>query len=197
MRVLLNVAHSADTPGKRSPNGAFKEYEFSEAVCHLISKDLTESGIANTIIYQDDAKGLGRVVEAVNSYAHLEDCILVSVHVNAAGFGKNWMSCRGWSAYCAPGAVGGGKLAECMYKAAEPILRKADLRLRKFGKKNGGAFEADFYVLNRTSCPAVLTENLFMDNPADYAWLMRKDAAKIIAAIHTKGIKLYIAAYGN
>lgn len=48
--------------------------------------------------------------------------------------------------------------------------------------------EKDFYLLRHTSCPAVLTENLFMDNPADCAFLLSPEGQQAIVDHHVDGI---------
>ena len=50
--------------------------------------------------------------------------------------------------------------------------------------------EEDFYILKNTKCAAVLTENFFMDNPTDMAYLMaRKD---VVVKVHVEGILDYV-----
>ncbi|MBE6223168.1 MAG: N-acetylmuramoyl-L-alanine amidase [Bacteroidales bacterium] len=48
--------------------------------------------------------------------------------------------------------------------------------------------EADFYLLRHTSCPAVLTENLFMDNHADCAFLLSPEGQQALVDLHVDGI---------
>ena len=48
--------------------------------------------------------------------------------------------------------------------------------------------EADFYLLRHTSCPAVLTENLFMDNPAECAFLLSEEGQQALVDLHVDGI---------
>ena len=50
------------------------------------------------------------------------NCIYVSVHVNGAGNGSQWMKARGWSAYTTPGLTKSDKLATDLYWAAERNL---------------------------------------------------------------------------
>ena len=47
-------------------------------------------------------------------------------------------------------------------------------------------------MLAHTSCPAVLTENLFQDNKADVAFLESEKGRKAIVALHKKGIINYL-----
>ena len=52
--------------------------------------------------------------------------------------------------------------------------------------------EADFYLLRHTSCPAVLTENLFMDNPEDCDFLLSKEGQQSLVDLHIDGIISYL-----
>ncbi len=49
-------------------------------------------------------------------------------------------------------------------------------------------FEAQFYLLRNTYAAAVLTENLFYDNPDDLAFLESIEGQKAIVALHVEGI---------
>jgi N-acetylmuramoyl-L-alanine amidase len=52
--------------------------------------------------------------------------------------------------------------------------------------------EAALYVLKHTECPAVLTENMFMDNKTDTDWLLSEDGKHALARLHVEGIIKYI-----
>ena len=51
------------------------------------------------------------------------DAIYVSVHVNAAGNGKQWMNASGWECYTSPGQTKADTLADYMYKSARRNLK--------------------------------------------------------------------------
>ena len=44
-----------------------------------------------------------------------------------------------------------------------------------------------------TSCPAVLTENLFMDTPADCAFLLSPEGQQALVDLHVDGITAYLS----
>ena len=48
--------------------------------------------------------------------------------------------------------------------------------------------EAAFYLLRHTSCPAVLTENLIMDDHADFDFLLSKEGQQSFVDLHVDGI---------
>ena len=57
--------------------------------------------------------------------------------------------------------------------------------------------EEHFYILRHTKCPAVLTENLFMDTERDCRFLMSEEGRERIANFHFKAIKRIVDTYGK
>ena len=53
--------------------------------------------------------------------------------------------------------------------------------------------EKNFYILRHTSCPAVLTANLFMDNRDDVAFLESAEGSQAIVDLRVKGICRYLS----
>ena len=54
-------------------------------------------------------------------------------------------------------------------------------------------WKANFAILRRTNCPAVLTENLFQDNKEDVKILLSPEGEQKIINLHVNAIKKYIA----
>ena len=52
--------------------------------------------------------------------------------------------------------------------------------------------EKGFYLLRHTLAPAVLVENLFIDNPADCAFLLSKEGQQSLVDLHVDGICAYL-----
>ena len=90
--------------------------------------------------------------------------LLISIHCNAAGRGDRWLTARGWCAYTTRGNTRADALATSLYTAAQVYL--PGHRLRTDYTDADPDLEKDFYLLRHTLAPAVLVENLFMDNPA-------------------------------
>ena len=150
-------------------------------------------------------------VRLVNDLCKTYDCIYVSVHLNAAGADGKWHGAGGWCAYTSPGKTKADNLAECLYDAAISNLREyVDIistgKLRgeytdkqtpiRMDKSDGDRdLEAAFYVLKHTSCPAVLTENLFQDNKRDVQYLLSDAGQHAIERLHIEGILNYIKKY--
>lgn len=116
--------------------------------------------------------------------------ILVSIHVNAAGNGSKWLNATGWSAYTSPGNTRADTLATCLYEAAAKYL--PNHRLRTDFTDGAPDIKENFYILRHTLCPAVLTENLFMDNRQDVAFLQSRAGKDAITMLHVEGIREYL-----
>ena len=54
-------------------------------------------------------------------------------------------------------------------------------------------WEEGFYILRKSCCPAVLTENFFMDNPQDLDYLQTRSGKQAIVDTHVEGITEYLS----
>ena len=45
MTILLDPGHGSDTPGKRSPDGRFREYAFNRDIAARVASELTSLGL--------------------------------------------------------------------------------------------------------------------------------------------------------
>ena len=63
------------------------------------------------------------------------------------------------------------------------------MTLRKDLSDGDPDFEENFTVIYKTKCPAILTENLFMDNKTDVAFLNSEEGREVITQIHVNAIK--------
>ena len=52
--------------------------------------------------------------------------------------------------------------------------------------------ESGFAILNRTACPAVLTENLFQDSLEDVEFLLSDEGKAAITQLHIDGIAEFV-----
>lgn len=191
--IVLGTAHLKSTPGKCSPDGKFKEYEYSRRVCKEVKRQLENLGYFVIIdVEEDDLKmtqnqELRYRRDLVNSlHRKYKNCIYVSIHVNAAGADGKWHNATGWEAYTSPGRTKADELATCLYKAAEKNLKGKKLRTDWTDKDIDK--EANFYILKQTTCPAVLTENFFQDTKSDVEYLESKEGFNQIVKTHVEGI---------
>ncbi|WP_435868846.1 N-acetylmuramoyl-L-alanine amidase [Duncaniella muris] len=137
-----------------------------------------------------------------------KNVLLVSIHCNAAGADGKWKSAGGWCAYTSPGQTKADDLATCLYEEAAvelaPYIRefpvnkslgKYDCRQRPIRTDNSDGdpdYEARFYILMNTKCPAILTESLFQDNKADVDFLNSETGKRHLTDLHVNGIINYI-----
>lgn len=200
--IILGTAHGENVAGKRSPDGKFEEWRYSRETVAALAALLKAEGfnvhvdIANGIVPGRQAEELAMRCRIVNELCRkwgTENCIYVSIHVNAAGNGSKWMGARGWSVYTSRGRTKADDLATCIWDAADELLPHDNkTALRKDMSDGDPDYEAGFYVLKNTKCAAVLTENLFMDNREDVNYLMSEEGRKTIVEIHRKGIVDYL-----
>lgn len=215
LTVILGTAHGKNVAGKRSPDGIFQEWQYSREIVEQLRSELTGQA-QNVDVFVDmpesdvpisQQEELTRRFQYVNhlcSTRGSQNCIYVSIHVDAAASGVEWMTAGGWTAYTSPGRTRSDILATYLYESAEKHLAGYAAKMEE-GKKKGlyGSNqkpfrkdvsdgdpdkEENFYVLTRTKCAAVLTENLFMDNKADVAFLQSEDGRNAIVALHKEAI---------
>ena len=214
LTVILGTAHGKNVAGKRSPDGIFEEWQYSREIVERLREELAKRedlvdvfvDIPSAEVPLPQQAELTRRVRYVNqlcAHRHTERCIYVSIHVDAASSGE-WKNAGGWTAYTSPGRTRSDILATYLYEAAEKHLAGYAAKMEE-GKKKGlyGSNqkpfrkdttdgdpdkEARFYVLVRTKCAAVLTENLFQDNKADVAFLTSEEGKKAIVALHKEAI---------
>lgn len=192
--VLISQAHGSNTPGKRSPDGKFREYAFSRKVSKMIVEKLYKHNIDSIIVNPEDeevklsvqATRVNRFIEQYkNEYKNI---VLISAHVNA-GPKNEWSNASGWTVF--------------VYNKASQKSRKlarimADMAYNKYNLKGNryipesGYFEANFAILRQTNCPAILSENMFMTNKEDVDFLVSKQGLETISDLHVFSILEYM-----
>ena len=194
MKVLIDAGHGIDTPGKRSPDGSFLEYLWNRQIADLVIARLLTKGVdaslvvteTNDISLRTRAIRVNRICDQVGT----QNVLLISIHSNAAGNGSAWMNAKGWSCYTSRGKTKSDQVAECLYDAFEAEFQ--DRKIRKDMSDGDRDWEENFYVLQKSKCPAVLLENFFYDNREECAWMLQEETKKRIADAAVKGIIKYI-----
>ena len=194
MKILIDNGHGLDTPGKHSPDGTFREAIYTRQIAKRIVSDLQDRDYdAELLVPEDDDISLIERVRRVNAACFLlgkQNVILVSIHVNAAGNGSKWLNATGWSIYTCKGQTASDKLAECLCQAA--IKNFPGRRIRTDMSDGDFDWEEGFYILRKSLCPAVLTENFFMDSQSDLEYLQSRAGKQAIIDTHIEGIVEYI-----
>ena len=194
MLILIDPGHGIDTPGKRSPDGKFLEYLWNRQIADLLLDRFMSMGIdASLVVTETNDISLSTRVQRVNkvcSKVGASNVILLSIHSNAAGDGSKWMSAQGWSCYTSKGETKSDLIAECLYDAFEAEF--AEKKIRKDMSDGDRDWEENFYVLQKSKCPAVLLENFFYDSRDECAWLLKDETKERVADAIVKGIVQYI-----
>ena len=194
MKILIDPGHGIDTPGKRSPDGLFREYLWNRQVADLILEGLVSAGVdASLVVTETNDVSLRNRVNRVNTICNkvgASNVILVSIHANAMGNGIEWMNAKGWSCYTSKGSTKSDQIAECLYDAFEAEF--PERKIRKDMSDGDRDWEENFYVLQKSKCPAVLLENFFYDNREECAWMLQEETKRRIASAAVKGIIKYI-----
>ena len=194
MKIFIDNGHGLMTAGKRSPDGQFREPFYNREIARRVVSDLRDRGIdAELLVPEDDDISLAERVRRVNTACFLlgkQNVILVSIHVNAAGNGSKWLNATGWSVYTCKGQTESDKLAECLCQAA--IKNFPGRRIRTDISDGDMDWEEGFYILRKSLCPAVLTENFFMDSRDDLEYLQSRAGKLAVVDTHVEGIVEYL-----
>lgn len=194
MKILIDNGHGVNTPGKRSPDGRFREYAWAREIARAIVADCKDLGYdAELLVPEEYDVCLSARCYRANCWCERlgkRNVLLVSIHVNAAGKGDRWYYATGWSAYTCKGQTRSDKLADCLYKQADLWL--PGHRLRMDYSDGDPDIESDFAILKKTACPAVLTENGFQDCEESLLFLESNEGKEAIIGLHVDGILDFI-----
>ena len=195
MKILIDNGHGIQTKGKRSPDGKFLEYAYTREIARQVVSELKNKGYdAELLVPEEDDIPLSERVRRTNAHCQAfgkSNVILISIHVNAAGDGSKWMNATGWSCYTCKGQTESDRLATCLYDAA--IKNFPDKRIRTDFSDADSDWEEGFYILKKSLCPAVLTENFFMDKLSDRDYLQSEVGKQAIVDTHIEGIAEYLS----
>ena len=199
---LLDAGHGGfingeyQTAGKRSPTfpdgTVLYEGEFNrEVVKHIMrlgrSKNLLRTlgspdghglTMVDLVSSQEDIPLRERVRRANEMHAEKGNCIYVSVHANAFGYGKEFNSANGTCTFHHYKSAKGKTLADSLQRWLADLTPFRDRGVR------ANETWANFYVLRKTHMPAVLSENGFMTNFDDAGKLLDPGVRKLIAQAH-------------
>lgn len=194
-KVVLDPGHGAETPGKRSPDGTYREHEFNLDVAVQIKEHLERHGVAVTLTRTDehelvphsdtkkmDSQSLAKRVEISNA---VSPDLFVSIHSNASGDGRDWTDPDGYGIYTSlAGDTAGRNIA------AKAILKRAqEAGITLWG---GGLHHTPYYVLRNTAAPAVIIEHGFHTNKAETELLKNGTYRALLSEVDAKGILDYL-----
>lgn len=204
MKILIDNGHGSNTPGKCSPDKTLREYAWTREITAIVVNELKRKGLdASLLVPELQDISLTERVARINKQCSIwgsKNVVLVSIHNNAARSDGQWdPSARGFSVFVSKTSSEKSKdLSEIFYSLASD--RKM-LGNRSTPKPDGKGrhywtwswTSKDIYILTKSNCPAVLTENLFMDNKQDCAYLLSEDGKAEIVKLHVDAITNYVA----
>lgn len=194
MKILIDNGHGIETPGKRSPDGRFLEYQYNRLIASHVTANLLDCGYDAQLIVPEtsDISLTERClrVNAVCDEVGASNVLLISIHVNASGSDGKWHSASGWSAFTTPGITRADMLAFDLYEAARKYL--VGQKIRQYNGPQEPDFEENFYILRHTRCAAVLTENMFQDCRKDVEFLLSDEGKNALTQLHVEGILGYL-----
>lgn len=195
--ILLDNGHGNNTAGKRSPDGTLLEYQYTRETAKNVYNVLKSLGYNVELLVPEIydvplSERVRRINQHCNDYG-ASNVVVVSIHINAAGNGTQWLSARGWSVYTSKGKTKSDELATIMYEEAEKS--HIDFKIRKDMSDGDADWEENFTILTKTKCPAVLSENFFMDNEDDVDFLLSQTGKDVVKNIHINSIIKYANKY--
>jgi N-acetylmuramoyl-L-alanine amidase len=210
MIILIDAGHGQNTEqnGKFSPllddtinigseftnKGRFREWKYNRVIASQIVNILKEMKYDARLVTPEDADvSLSERIRRINTICNKEgasNVLLISVHANAVGDGSQWMKAYGWEAYTTRGKTKSDILADCLYKRADANVKGR--KIREDWTDGDRDKEADFYIIKRAYCPAVLTENFFYDNKDDLKYMTSEEGIQGVVRLHVEGIIDYI-----
>lgn len=214
MVILIDAGHGVQTLGKYSPllkgsgldisdefvsNGRFREWKYNRVIAKMIVEKLKSMDYdARLVTPEDEDISLSERIRRINTVCNKEgasNVLLISVHSNACGVGSEWMNAFGWEAYTTRGVTISDKLADCLYKRADSNIKGRKIR-EDWSDKDRDK-EADFYIIKKAKCAAVLTENFFYDNKDDLKYLTSDEGVHAVVRLHIEGILDFIKGQGK
>ncbi len=180
--ILLDNGHGSDTPGKRSPvygGQVLLEYEFTRDIVDRLSHLLRWSGVEYKILVPEaNDISLSERVRRANVWGN--NSVFISIHANAGGG-------RGLEVFTSPGQTRSDAIATMFLNCFASVFPEA--RIRTDVQDGDPDKEANFTVLTKTSMPAILTENFFMDTRDECEkYLMTNEGRDLIAFAHYMAI---------
>lgn len=190
--VLLDNGHGKETAGKRSPiwsdGSQLFEWEFNRDIVRRIAEKLQDDGVPYRILVPEENDiSLSERVKRANEIAKENNgkVYVLSVHANAGGG-------TGWEVYTSPGETKADAIATVFAEEAQRVFVPDGWRMRFDYADGDPDKEAAFYILKHTNCPAIITENFFMDTEKDCHFIMSDDGREQIADMHVAAIKRVI-----
>lgn len=194
MIVIIDNGHGVNTAGKCSPvwgdGSKLWEYEFNRDIAARVAYKCKCADIPFKMLVTEmhDISLAERVRRANAIYESDKDAFLVSIHANAGGG-------TGWEVWTSVGYTKSDVYATIFFEEAMKAF--PGWKMRRDMTDGDADKETQFYILKNSKCPAVLTENFFMDTERDCRFILSETGRESIATMHFKAIKRIFNEYGK
>lgn len=192
--LLFDFGHGTRkyTKGKRSPDESLFEGEWNREVGNMIVKGLRDLGVdCRVIVPEEEDIPLQKRCDRVNKIVKdnpKKKCRFISIHINASPV-EGWddRSCGASIYVCNNPSSESIRMAQCYY----------DMVI-EFGLQGNRSvpvdhvWRANYKVLKDTTCPAMLSENLFMTNHKEVEFLKSQKGKETLANLHVVALCKYI-----
>lgn len=178
-RVFINAGHGGADPGC-SGNGLvekdvtlFLSNAFRDELYGLTSN-------IESMVYQSQevwAVAKRKIVYEANLF---NPDLFISIHVNSGGG-------TGFESFIHSTDKEAISMRALFHAEVRSWLMSQGVKMHDGGSPGGEMKVEDFYVLGGTRCPAILTENLFIDNTVDAALLKNETFLRGLAKAHARG----------
>ncbi len=184
--IALDNGHGLNTAGKRSPfivsiGREIHEWEFNRPVVIMMAAMINQYDELEALEVsptEDDTPLQDRVDLANEMGAKL----FHSTHANGYDGSFEGKNPKGISVHYYPNSVEGEKIARILLNQ---LVQGTE-------QENRGIVASNFFVLRETEMAAVLSENLFMDNPEEALLMLDPNFQREVAIEHVKGFCEYL-----
>ncbi|WP_164931367.1 N-acetylmuramoyl-L-alanine amidase [Longirhabdus pacifica] len=153
LRLAIDAGHGPHTPGKRSPDGTLREFQFNSAVADDMKQLLLDHYDGVEILFTHDPNWDVPLQARTDQANAWQADVFLSVHANA--FGYDWNEVSGIETYV---------FSQQNVKSVALANSVQETLIQQTGRKNRGVKAANFHVLRETVMPAILVECEFMTN---------------------------------
>ena len=164
-KYVVDAGHGPETAGKRCPDDSMREFHFNSVVARCVRDGLLQyEDVEVKFSHADDGSRDVPLSERVKVANDWDADAFISIHANAAS--SVWSAAHGIETFtCDEPSAMSLKMA---YAVQEKLIAATGLADR-------GVKQEDFYVIDKTTMPAILVENGFMSNMEE-ASLLKTDA---------------------
>lgn len=193
MVILIDNGHGYNTRGKHSPDKLVHEWKEVRIIADKLYEELDTIGYTVIKLVPEDTDiSLKERARRANAYCKTygaKNCVLISLHLNAAGADGKWHEASGVSVHVSHNASSNSKkLAKLIWDRAIENGLKGNRYV-----PSEGYIAQNLAICRDTNCPAVLVENLFMDNKSDAAIILSEEGKNKIVKFLINAIIKYCA----